>query len=95
MLTITSGTVSLNNLTIENGDDTSGVFGGGIFNDGTLTLTNSTVSGNTATYYGGGIYNYGTVTLTNSTVSGNSANWGGGIFNYYGARPSPTARRVG
>ncbi|MBR2695034.1 MAG: hypothetical protein IKE69_12585, partial [Thermoguttaceae bacterium] len=55
--------------------------GGGIYNSGTLTLTNSTVSGNTASSsyysyyysYGGGIYNGGTLTLTNSTVSGNTA----------------------
>jgi predicted outer membrane repeat protein len=54
-------------------------FGGGIsgFN---LTLTNSTVSGNTASiYHGGGIYgDYST--LTNSTVSGNTASRGGGIY---------------
>ena len=40
-------------------------------NSGTATLTNSTVSGNSA-YDGGGVYNSGTLTLTNSTVSGNS-----------------------
>ena len=38
-----------------------------------MTLTNSTVSGNSAGQYGGGVSNAGTVTLTNSTVSGNSA----------------------
>jgi len=56
-------------------------FGGGIFNNsGTLNLTNSTVSGNTASNTGGGIYNFGggTSTLTNSTVSGNMAGSGGG-----------------
>ena len=48
---------------------------------GTLTLTNSTVSGNRAAY-GGGISNQGTLALTNSTVSGNSAtSSSGGIFN--------------
>jgi hypothetical protein len=48
-----------------------------------LTLTNSTVSGNTADY-GGGINSGGEFTLTNSTVSGNtgSAYWGGGILSY-------------
>jgi hypothetical protein len=56
-------------------------FVGGIQNFGTLTVTNSTVSGNTADS-GGGIFDYGTLTLTNSTVSGNTAsyNHGGGIF---------------
>src|SRR6266581_3394324 len=49
-----------------------------IADEGGLTLTNSTVSGNSATE-GGGIYNVGTLSLTNSTVSGNSAASGGGI----------------
>src|SRR5262249_15359820 len=59
--------------------------GGGLFNSGTLTLTNATVSGNSA-YGGGGLFNNGTLTLTNCTVSGNSANGylGGGLFNSYG-----------
>ena len=54
--------------------------GGGIYNDGTLTLTNSTVSGNWADY-GGGIYNDGALMLTSSTVSDNPARDGGGIYN--------------
>ena len=38
-----------------------------------MTLTNSTISGNSAVSGGGGIYtNSGTLTLTNSTVSGNT-----------------------
>jgi hypothetical protein len=61
--------------------------GGGIYNEGsyaTLTLTHSTVSGNSAGW-GGGIYtSYATLTLTNSTVSGNTAaGFGGGIYNEY------------
>jgi len=60
--------------------------GGGIANyQSTLTLTNSTVSGNSSLAGdGGGISNYGSVlTLTNSTVSGNSSDGGngGGISN--------------
>jgi hypothetical protein len=53
--------------------------GGGIWNAGTLTLVDSSVSGNSADYSGGGIYQHGdnaTLMLTNSAVSGNS---GGGI----------------
>jgi hypothetical protein len=61
--------------------------GGGIANNGTLTLTNSTVSENSATgdyATGGGIANSGTLTLTNSTVSSNSTDaQGGGIDNTY------------
>jgi predicted outer membrane repeat protein len=45
-----------------------------------MTVTDSTVSGNTADYSGGGIYGDG-LTLTNSTVSGNTADYsGGGIY---------------
>jgi hypothetical protein len=50
--------------------------GAGIYNSGTLTLTDCTVSGNSADEgVGGGIYNSseGIVMLTNCTVSGNSA----------------------
>jgi hypothetical protein len=56
-------------------------FGAGIYNLGAMTITNSTVSGNTVRYVGGGISNGGTMTITNSTVSGNSAGYGGGISN--------------
>jgi hypothetical protein len=60
-----------------------------IVNRGTLTLTNSMVSDNTAdggdgiiVNSRGGIVNSGTLTLTNSTVSGNTADsTGGGIYN--------------
>ncbi len=56
--------------------------GGGIWNSGTLTMMNSTVSGSTADW-GGGIYNRGVPTLTDSTVSGNSAGFdGGGLLNF-------------
>ena len=61
----------------------AGSSGGGIFNSGTLTVANSTISGNT----GGGIANGngGTLTVTNSTISGNTVvNYGGGIYNFAG-----------
>jgi len=61
--------------------------GGGIINEGTLTLTDCTVMFNTATSRGGGIMNaYGTLTITNSTVSDNTSitGDGGGIFNFDG-----------
>ena len=82
ILNIGTGTTgNLNNLTITNGNNNGG---GGIFNTGTLTVTNSTVSGNTANVngYGGGIDNLGgTLTITNSIVSGNTAKGdGGGIY---------------
>jgi polymorphic membrane protein len=56
--------------------------GRAIYNDGTLTLNNSTISDNATSHSGGGIYNDGTLTLNNSTVSNNAASHsGGGIYN--------------
>jgi hypothetical protein len=51
-------------------------FGGGIWNNSTLTLKKSTVSGNIATIDAGGISNQapGTVTLTDSKVKNNTPN---------------------
>jgi hypothetical protein len=73
-----SGNLTLRNLTIADG------FGAGtIINPGTLTVTNSTFSGNSGGFRGGAIDNEGgLVTVTNSTFSDNSADFGGGaIFN--------------
>ena len=47
--------LNLNELTIADGSIYGS--GGGIYNQGTLTVNNSTFSGNTANLYGGGIYN--------------------------------------
>jgi len=87
----TGETVAISGLTIRNGrDDTTG---GGINNESgaTLTITNSTLSGNTAgsvnnpAVEGGGIFNSGTLTIVSSTVSANTAGGtsgsGGGIEN--------------
>ena len=59
--------------------------GGGIFTDGALTLTNSTISGNSADTFGGGIYDghpggvSDIVTLNNSTIVNNRASNAGGV----------------
>ncbi len=80
----TGHTISISSIKMQGGNGASpnqpfsGTSGGAIYNQGTLTLTNSTVSGNSASRAGGGIYNFGTLTLTNSTVSGNSASRDGG-----------------
>ncbi len=79
---VSSGTqVSISGMTISGGNVSSGIGGGGILiNGGTLTITSSTISGNSADQ-GGGIFNQGgTLTITSSTISGNSANIGGGVF---------------
>jgi CSLREA domain-containing protein len=92
VLEIAAGTdVKLSGVSIINGKSTND--GGGVFNAGTLTVTDSSLSGNSAVT-GGGIYTNGTLGLINCTVSGNSAsgNWsgnpsdqttgsGGGLFN--------------
>jgi hypothetical protein len=78
-------TASISWLTIENGTAAYGWSGGGIRNEGTLTLTNCTVSGHSNDGgFGGGILNLGTLTLANSTVSDNHGGVGSGIFNSQG-----------
>lgn len=73
-------TLNLEGVTVADGME---YFGPGISNAGTLTVTNSTFSGNTATVTGGGIYNAGTLTVANSTFSGNSSEQdGGGVANF-------------
>ena len=47
--------------------------GSGIYNSGTLNISNSTFSGNSTDEVGGGIYNVDTLSVVNSTFSGNSA----------------------
>jgi hypothetical protein len=84
-------TVTLSGLTITKGNSSSGTgptgnLGGGILNQGTLTVSGCTVSGNSGNLLagnakGGGIYNTGTLTVSGCTISGNYANYGGGIYN--------------
>jgi hypothetical protein len=61
--------------------NTGKIYGGAFNNTGTLTITNSTISGNVAGYKGGGIFNNGSLTITNSTLSGNTTSYGGGVYN--------------
>jgi predicted outer membrane repeat protein len=70
--------ISVSNMKIKNGKATNG---GGILNKGRLTVTDSTVSGNTATSLGGGIYNEGIVETSRGTITLNTANFGAGVFN--------------
>jgi hypothetical protein len=96
-------TVSISGLTIRNGNGvcslTPGVewcapapagdgVGGAIYNDHSmLTISNCTVSDNSAGNGGGGIFNDGAsgsamLTISDSTLSGNLAHNGGGILSY-------------
>jgi predicted outer membrane repeat protein len=71
----------LDGLSITDGTETNsfGISdGGGIYNSGTLTVSASTLSGNSAGNSGGGIYNAGTLTVSDSAFTGNSAGYGGG-----------------
>ena len=89
VLSVNSGTVTLNSLIIMQGSVSAAPGGGGIYNasGATLTVTNSTISANAATGTpgGGGIYNASgaTLTITNSTISDNTntSGPGGGIRN--------------
>jgi hypothetical protein len=85
-------TVTLNSLTITNGLVIGGADphfgdGAGIYNNGSLTLNQCTVTGNAAfssAVGGGGIFNDsgGNLTLNECTVAGNSTDQsGGGIYN--------------
>jgi predicted outer membrane repeat protein len=69
--------------------------GGGILNHGAVTLTVSSLIGNTATGNGGGLANIGTApaaTFTGSSVTGNTALLlsGGGIYNGAGGTLTAT-----
>jgi hypothetical protein len=80
----------------------TGLGGGGIYNAGTLTITESLVSGNTAddgtskTDHGGGVYNHdGVMTMELVTVAGNTATGsGGGLHISQGGGGSTTIRNV-
>jgi CSLREA domain-containing protein len=93
LLRIADGTSTVDGVTLRKGNgqgDVSPGFGGAVLvqSGGTLTLTNSTVSGNTAngpTAAGGGIAAAGTLNVIGSTISGNTATGlrstvGGGIY---------------
>jgi hypothetical protein len=80
------GSLSLQNTIVSGNHVSGGGSGGGIYCVfGPTTITNSTISGNSASNAGGGIVTTDTSTITNSTISGNSAHVdGGGILNLFG-----------
>ncbi len=74
-----TGNLTLDGLTVRHGvSDNATYGGGGISNLGTLTVINSTISGNTTISGGGGISYFGTLTVINSTISGNNSDYSGG-----------------
>jgi len=81
-----NGNLTLQNLTLSNGiaPTAEGSYsGGGVLNNGILTLDHCTISGNSAAGDGGGVSNTGTLMVTNtSIISGNRASYnGGGVYN--------------
>ena len=77
---IASGvTANISGLEITNGKASNGA---GVFNCGTLSVTDCAISKNSSSgYNGGGIYHTGgSLVITGSTISENSAYSGGGIF---------------
>ena len=89
---VTDGNLTLNHLTLQNGNvaDPIGTYssyaGGNLNLDGTLTLNNCIIANNTAAYSGGGITSFGSsdnlaLTITNSTFRNNfTYQEGGAIF---------------
>ena len=83
-ITITGANVIIENFIIKNGTNNQPCSGGGIHNEGTLTLENSTIT-NCTSDYGGGIENYGIMTLKRVTIENNIAtSRSGGIDNQIG-----------
>ncbi len=85
IFTIPNGvSAEISGLTITNGDAGFNDGGGGLFNAGSLTLSDGVISGNKA-QYGAGIANSGLLTMSDCRVTGNVASTrGGGIDNVYG-----------
>ena len=62
--------------------------GGGVSCSGSPTLTNCTITGNTAGRIGGGVICSGSPTLTNCKITGNTALSGGGVRSFGSASTS-------
>ena len=88
-------TAKLSSLTISGGSVSFG--GGGVFiaAGGTLAVTDSVITDNSAAELGGGIYDNGALTITDdSVISDNSAAEGGGVCGSSGATVSVTNSTV-
>jgi hypothetical protein len=89
---VTAGAdVEISGITLTNGY-VADASGGGIHNEGTLTMAESVLSNSTAEQvlggdflFGGGIYNIGTLAISNATISFNTVKGdlvaGGGVYN--------------
>jgi len=98
-----SGILLLDKMTVRDNATTHSVTGlapgGGIFatSEGSVSIADSTISGNTTQDSGAGIYTQGSLTIAGSTISGNMAigssfSYVGGVdFFYNGASPGTLA----
>jgi len=68
--------LTFNNLTVTGGASS---LGGGILNQGVLTINNSAVTDCSSSGFGGGIASFGPVTINKSSVSSNFAQNAGGL----------------
>ncbi len=80
--------VAISDVTIRNGNASSGGIGGGIYNLGVLSLTRCQILSNTAPSAGGGIFNFGTLLMSDTLVMSNTVPGdvslspsGGGVYN--------------
>ncbi|WP_395682940.1 choice-of-anchor Q domain-containing protein [Dokdonella sp.] len=71
----------LSGVTIRNGRPPGSTFGGGIFNRGTLVITDAVIRDNQSAE-GGGIDSSGTLTIARTSVRSNIAQYGGGLYVY-------------
>ena len=76
------GTLTVRNCAVTNNSarraDDRGGFGGGIWSDSSLTVTDSDFWRNSSRHCGGGIYNLGTLDITNGTFRENTTRVNGG-----------------
>lgn len=91
----TTGVMSINNCWIAQ-NETAGMYeiigaGGGVWNDGVMTIYRTKIEGNSADLAGGGVYNneHGKMLITDSEISSNYVpaqygyvGGGGGVYNY-------------
>jgi uncharacterized repeat protein (TIGR01451 family)/CSLREA domain-containing protein len=75
------GSMTVTNSTL-NANTQPGGDGGGIRNASQLTVSNSTIVGNSASTQGGGLSNGSVATLSNVTLAANAAPTGGNVFTY-------------
>jgi hypothetical protein len=72
-------TATISGLTVTGG--AAGDHGGGVYIEGSATLTGCVITGSSA-QYGGGLFNHGTAKFIDCSVSGNTATFeGAGIYN--------------